>query len=292
MFVSKSKIVFVLLFGLAAISSASVFIKMCTAPPLIIALYRVSIASVFYWSISRYKSGPVLKSFPAGKKKTAMWAGCALAFHFITWISSLRYTSVASSVVLVQTAPVFVAFAGLLFLKEKPSLTSWIGIFIAVIGSSFIGILDFNDNSSSFMGNLLAVAGAIGAAVYLVLGRKLRQHVELFPYVTLVYGASAVILLLATFFLKMTLFHYTSQTLWLLLLIAFIPQIIGHTSINWALKYLSATSVAVIILGEPVGASVLAWIFLGETIGWLKISSALLILTGVAVTLKGEQKEY
>ncbi|MDZ7330497.1 MAG: DMT family transporter [candidate division KSB1 bacterium] len=277
--------------GLIAISFASIFIKLCSAPSLVIAAYRLTIASAVYIIFTRIRYGPILSRFSKVQRLWALASGSFLALHFATWITSLKFTTVASSVVLVQSAPVFVAIGSILFLREKPTKLTLLGIVIAFGGTFLISAHDFSSDRSSLVGNLLAIAGAIGAAGYLLLGRKLRTEIATFQYVTIVYSVAAFWLLLFVGFSGSQLVGYDNQTYLLFIAIALIPQVIGHTTVNWALKYFSATAVAVIILGEPIGASILAVLILKEKISGMKILGGLIILTGVILALLGESQQ-
>ena len=289
--VSKIRVVIILLIGLLAISSAAVLIKSCDAPALTIAFYRVAIGSLFYFSVTRFQKNPLLKKFTPHTLRLALLSGLALALHFATWITSLNYTSVASSVVLVCTSPIWVAIGGFVFLRERLHRFMIVGIVMALLGSIIISGGDVTYAQQSLKGNLLAVAGAICAAAYLLIGRRLRRELDTFPYVTVVYATAALFTLLWLAIAGLPLAGFDSRTVLFLLAIAFLPQIIGHTSFNWALKYFSATAVAIVVLGEPVGASVLAWIFLGETITLGQFAGMILILAGVGITLYGENKK-
>jgi drug/metabolite transporter (DMT)-like permease len=286
----KFQAVFILTIGVFSISLASIFIKMCTAPAVIIAAYRLGIASIFYLGIGQFrkKRSSHLSGSDLGLVVVSGWF---LALHFLTWIKSLDYTSVASSVVLVQTSPVFVAIGGAVLLKERVSLLKCIGIGVAVAGSIVVGAIDRSFSSSAPLGNTLAVFGAVSAAGYLLIGRTLRRRVEIIHYVTVLYGSAAIFTLIYVFFSRLSLLSYPQHTFILLLAIAMIPQVIGHTTLNWALKYFSATAVAVIALGEPLCATILAWSFLHEKLTLLKACSAALILSGVILVLIAEAKE-
>ncbi len=287
----KHQAIAVLIIGLIAISFASIFIKLCNAPSLIIAAYRLTIASVFYISFTRIRSGPILVAYSKSQLKIVLYSGIFLTIHFATWITSLKFTSVASSVVLVQSAPIFVALGSFIVLREKPSKLMLLGILIALSGSIIISAHDFSLDRNSLVGNLLAMAGAIGAAGYLLAGRKLRAKIDTFHYVTAVYSVSAILLVILAILSKAPLVGYSSKTYLLLIAIAFIPQVIGHTTVNWALKYFTATAVAVIILGEPIGASILALVILGETLSFIKIMGGLIILIGVIIAMLAESRK-
>ena len=288
--VTKQRAILVLGIGLIAVSFASIFIKLCDAPSLVIAAYRLSIASLFYLIFTRVRMGPLWSGFTRSHIKIVFISGIFLTIHFATWITSLKYTSVASSVVLVQSAPIFVALGSFIFLNERPSRFMLLGILIALIGSIIISAQDFSLDRNSLVGNLLAVGGAIGAAGYLLAGRKLRAEIDIFRYVTAVYSITAVLLVIIAAASGASFVGYRPMTYLLFIAIAFIPQVIGHTTINWALKYFTATAVAVIILGEPIGASILALTILGEKIGMVKIIGAVIILSGVILAIVSESR--
>ncbi len=286
----KHQAIFVLSIGLIAISFASIFIKLCDAPSLVIAAYRLGIASIFYIGFTRIRYGPILSVYSKSQLKIVLLSGVFLTIHFATWITSLKFTSVASSVVLVESGPIFVAIGSYIFLREKPSKLMLLGILMAFIGTIIVSVHDFSLDKNSLVGNLLAIAGAIGVAGYLLAGRKLRASIDTFRYVTMVYSVAAILLILLAIMSGNSLVGYTSKTYLLLFAIAMIPQVIGHTSLNWALKYFSATAVAVIILGEPIGASILALVILGETLSAVKIIGGFIILTGVIIAILSEPR--
>ncbi len=289
---NKGRVALTLIMGLTAISFASILIKLCSAPALIIAFYRLSLAAVFYWGLARIKKRPVWRSLNRNEKKLTVLSGFFLAAHFVFWITSLKYTSVASSVVLVQSAPVFVMVGGMIFLKEKPTFLTVIGIVVALIGAIVISATDFRADHTSLTGNILAISGALAIAGYLLIGRKLRPRMDTLIYVSVVYAAAAVLTFLLVILSGTSFFHYNLQTFVLLAAIAFIPQVIGHTSFNWALKYFSAATVSIVALGEPIGASILALIILSEKLTLVKIIGGGVIIAGLCAVLSSEMREY
>lgn len=278
----------ILLLGIAAVSFASILIKLCDAPSMVIASYRLGFASFFFISSAGFKRINPLAFFTVRDLSYAFLSGMFLCLHFATWITSLKYTSVASSVVLVSTAPIFVAIGSLLFLKEKISRLLSIGIGISVVGAIALSAADFDVGQDQILGDLLASAGAIGYAGYILIGRKLRARIDTIAYVSVVYSTTALLLILITAFLDFSFLGYEAKIYLLFFLIAFVPQVIGHTSFNWALKYVSAALVSVMALGEPIGASLLAFLLLGEKITAFQMIGGMLILTGVALAIKGE----
>jgi drug/metabolite transporter (DMT)-like permease len=257
---------------------------------LVIASYRLSLASLFYIALGRVRSLRPQQRVAAPKMRWALYSGLFLSLHFIAWISSLQYTSVASSVVLVQTAPVLVAIGSYFFLQEKGSGLLFSGIGLSLAGSLLISYFDFQGQSASLKGNLLALAGAAGAAGYLIFGRRLRQELDTISYVRLVYSAAALATVAMALSTGQAFFGYSTSTYILLFLLALFPQVIGHTSLNWALKHFSATSVSIMTLAEPIGASILAYWILHEQISGMKILGGSIILLGIALTVLSESK--
>jgi drug/metabolite transporter (DMT)-like permease len=225
----------------------------------------------------------------------ALLSGLFLAVHFATWISSLEYTTVASSVVFVSTGPLWVALISPLFLKERVSRETLIGLAIALAGGVAVGLADACTwerglscsglsaalHGKVVWGNFLALMGAWAVAGYLVIGRKLRAGMSLIPYIFLVYGMAAVLLTALTVALGQPFGGYQPITYLWIALLALVPQLIGHSTYNWALRYLPASLVATANLGEPIASAILAYFILREQPGFLTILGAALILTGI-----------
>ena len=230
----------------------------------------------------------------------AALSGVFLGLHFATWISSLAYTTVASSVVIVSSSPLFVALISAAALREWPPRAVRLGMAIALAGIVTIGLVDLCTphgcpapadlwQGRAFIGNLLALAGAVAVAVYYSIGRALRQGrsgrpaMSLIPYIFLTYGTACLTLLASALVLRLPLGGYAPRVwLWFALL-ALIPQLLGHSSFNWALKYLPATYVSVTVLGEPIGSALLAALLLGEIPSPLKLAGGALILAGIFI---------
>lgn len=274
----------VLLTGIVAVSFAAIFIKMSTAHPAVIAFYRMGIATILLAPIVLWKNREEFRRLTRGQVGLAFLSGCFLALHFLFWISSFAHTSVASSVVFVTTQPIFVALASALLLKERPGLFLLIGISLACIGSLVIGAGDLMTSSMTLYGDLLALGGSIMAVGYFLLGRHLRQKISLRVYIFTVYGFCSLILLAFIAMYRLPLTGYDTVTWFSMAMLALIPTMIGHTSFNWALKYMHASVVSASALGEPVGATLLAWLILQEKPAALTLIGGLFILIGIYLT--------
>ncbi|MEA5077547.1 MAG: DMT family transporter [Anaerolineaceae bacterium] len=296
----------ILFIGILAVSAASLLIRFAQreAPSLVIAAFRMTIAALLVAPFCMKTFINEIKAASGSTRFLLGLSGLFLAFHFASWITSLEYTSVASSVVLVTTAPLWVALLSPIFLNEK--ITRWIlfGLAISLLGSIVVGISSACsiqtgkwacENMSelfhgrALLGNALALAGAFLSAGYLMVGRKVRDKVSLSTYIFAVYSTSAMVLLLLVCINGEKLTGYSPQTYLWLLGLALIPQIIGHSAFNWALKYLSAAYVSIALLGEPIGTVILTMIFLRESPSALELVGGGLILLGILVATRSQR---
>ncbi|GAB6063010.1 DMT family transporter [Deferrisoma palaeochoriense] len=264
--------------GVGVISTAAILIRLCEAPSLAIAAYRLGIAAALLvaYDLWRTRRLPPRSAWP--------WfgaAGVCLAAHFALWIASLRYTTVAASVVLVTTNPLFVAlFAWLL--GEPPDRRTLAGIGLGLAGAGLIGWGDFGGGTEPLLGDLLALGGALAMSAYLTVGRRARRGLPARTYSTWVYAVAAAVLAAAVLVTGTPLGPYPPATYGWLLALALGPQILGHTAINATLSHLTAPAVALAILGEPVGSTILAYLILGEVPSWQTVGGGSLILAGIA----------
>jgi drug/metabolite transporter (DMT)-like permease len=277
--------------AIVAVSTSAILIELSDAPSIIKAFYRVLFTTLLLapLAVTRYRAD--LRTFSRRDFLIAIVTGGALACHFVTWFESLEWTTVAASVTLVQSQPLFVAFGAWALLDERVTRRTMVGILVALVGMvamSFGGLLSgaavTGDNP--LYGNALAVVGAIAAAGYVLAGRSLRQRVSLVPYVTVVYSVCTVVLfgvaLAGDATVALTAYRPTE---WLLFLgMAVGPGIFGHTVINWALKYVESSVVSVSLLGEPVGSTLLALAILGEVPGIATVLGGFVVLSGIYVT--------
>lgn len=291
---NKVKIAIAVIIAICAISSASILIRLTEAPALTIAFYRVFIGTGIYFPFVLIQRKVNTEAFHKAKAPYRMllvcFAGVCLAAHFGFWISSLRHTSIASSVSLVNTSPIFVALF-YRFSKNYPSELGnrpgwiWAGVILGMIGSIGLAGSDlFNPEGHSLFGDFLAVMGAISLAGYLVTGRIIGSSIPTATYLTCVYGSSSIILFLLCLLTASPLFNFTQKTYLMLFLIGLVPQGIGHSLINWSLRHLPATIVSLFVIAEPIGATVLAALILREYPGISTIVFMALIVAGISMS--------
>lgn len=278
---------FVLAGSILVVSTAFLMIRGAQSeqvPSLAIAFWRLALASILLWVFigSRRQTLNELSSLPRASLLWMLGSGVFLAVHFATWIASLAYTSVASSTALVSTNPVWLAMFSWLILKDPPDRWIWLGVSASLIGSAVIFATDASTATPNpLWGNSLALAGSVAVCGYLLIGRRLASHVSISTYVTIVFSAAALALLVLALLTRTTLAGF-SATAWLCLIgLAIGPQLLGHSGISWSLRHLAPTMVAVAILGEPIGSAVLAWWILGEVIGPLQLAGFVMLMSGI-----------
>ncbi len=283
--------------AILAVSTASILIRLAQqdAPSITIAALRLSLATLVLAPIVVSRNRAELAALTRQQLALALVSGLFLAVHFATWITSLQYTSVTSSVVLVSTGPLWVALLSPLVLRERLGAAAVAGLALALIGGILIAASDScslqggfhctgfgaTPQGNSLWGNSLALLGAWTVSGYLLIGRRLRATVSLTTYIFITYGCAAVGLLVAAISTHSLVLDLPGRTYVWIVLLALVPQLIGHSTYNWALRYLPAAAVAVTTLGEPVGAAVLAFFILRERPGALVLVGAVLILAGI-----------
>lgn len=297
-----------ILFGILAVSTASIFIRFAQreVASLVIAAWRLTIASLILVPIAAFTHKKELVGLSRREILLALLSGFFLALHFATWITSLEYTTVASSVVLVSTIPLWVALLSPFTIKEPIRLAVFVGLIFALLGGIVVGISDSCSivagklscpslsefmQGQAFLGDLLAVCGAIAGAGYLLIGRKLRVKMSLVSYISLVYGMAALVLILIMVSAGLKPIGYSPQIYLWLVLLAIIPQLIGHSTFNWALGYLSAAFVSITLLGEPIGSTILAYLILQEKPSLIKLIGGGLILAGIYIASRSEAEK-
>ncbi|PSP79933.1 EamA/RhaT family transporter [Halobacteriales archaeon QS_4_69_225] len=275
--------------AIAAVSTSAVLVRWSSAPAVVLALYRVALTTLLLVPLifTRYRG-----EFGAFRRRdwlVATATGAALAVHFAAYFESLAWTSVAASVTLVQSQPLFVAVGAAVVLDERVGRRRAAGIGVAVVGIIAMSAGDLLAGAAvrgprPLYGNALAVLGAVMAAVYVLVGRSLRQRVAVVPYVLVVYSACAATLLVVAVAQGLPLTGYGRREWLIFLALAVGPGLFGHTVVNWALEHVESSVVSVSLLGEPVGATLLALVLLGEAPGPTTLAGAAVVLLGIYVT--------
>jgi len=288
---SRPRLVLSLGMGIAAISCASIFIRCAQGhgmPALSIAAWRLvfACAVIWPWAMIRYRSE--IRAIAGKDLGLLVVSGVFLGLHFATWIASLDYTSVASSVVLVSLGPVFVGMGSWLILGERPGMGTIAGLGLATAGSVVIGWGDLGAGRNRLMGDILALAGAVFVAGYLMIGRRARARLSLTAYIAVVYGVAMVTLLIMVRASGQPMLGLSPAAYGWAAALGLVPQLVGHSTLNWALRYLSATLVALVTLAEPIGSSLLAYLLLHESITPATALGGVLVLTGIALASRSE----
>jgi len=279
---------------MVSVSVASIFIKWSETDPFVLAAYRLSFTCVILLPYLLWTGGfSSIRSFSKKESLLVLLSGVALAFHFGFWVVSLTLTLVATSVILVTSHPIFVAAVSHFLLHDKVKQIAAAGIAIAFSGVILISISDYSVGSGTLLGDLFAFIGGICAGIYFLSGRIARQTIDIAPYAFSVYGISAVLLFLAGGFAGDPLLVTAPRELVLFLLMAIFPTILGHTMFNYALKKLPAHIISTSVLGEPVGASILAYFLLPDEIpGEAIVIGGILVVVGLYIVLaKGYDRE-
>ena len=279
--------------AVAAVSAGAVLVRLSEAPSSVAAFYRVLFTTLPLSSVAAWRYRAELARIRSRDLAFAVLSGIALAVHFAAWFESLRWTSVAASVTLVQAQPVFVALGAWLLLRERVTRRRVAGIAVAVGGMASMSLGDFlagvTVGPRPLYGNALALFGAVAAAGYVLAGRSLRQRISLVPYVTVVYGVCVLVLLSFVLAAGHPLTGYPPRE-WLLFAgLAAGPGLLGHTVLNWALAHLESSVVSVSLLGEPVGATLLAFALLSEAPTPATVVGGCVVLLGIYVTAAADR---
>jgi drug/metabolite transporter (DMT)-like permease len=270
------------------VSVGSIFIRLAAAPPLAVAFYRITLATLI---IAPFATGSALRAWPAlsSRRRLVMIAsGVALGLHFATWIASLSFTSVAASVLLVNTAPIFTLAFSRLVLGEAVTPAVAVAMAVALAGAALIAAADWAQSATSLLGSGLAVAGAVTLSAYHVIGRGLRDALPLPAYVLCVWALAAATLGLLVAVAGVPITGYPARTFAWLLALAVVPTVLGHGLVNLSLRTFPAPTVGLFLLGEPVAAAALAYAVFGERPGALTIAGGLLVVTALAIVVRGE----
>lgn len=271
--------------GIVAVSFSSILIKMSSAPASVLGMYRLLFTVVLmlpfvpkYWrqvfSLTKWEWGQLMLS------------GLFLGLHFLFWIGSLKYTTVASSTILLSLQPLFVMFGAFLAFRERTTLVALFAAAVAFLGVIVVSAGDLGQPGETLFGDILSILGAAAISVNMLIGQRLRKHMSSFVYSFLIFLIAGLMLALFNILTGISLVAYPAQEWRLFLLLAIIPTVFGHALFNWLLKFVGATTISMSILGEPIGAILLAYLLLGEPITLYHVIGGTLTLAGVFTFLR------
>lgn len=287
---SKATVFGLLAIGLGSISFAPILVRFAPdTSPLVLVAYRTGFAAIMllpFWLWFRNKQN---RGNNSSDRLLIAISGACLGLHFTCWVASVYYTSIASASVLVTVHPIIMILVERLWFKRSFATTTWVGVGLAFCGSLLLGVSDSQMEQSfanPLWGNFLALSAALIFVVYLLIGQQIRQKRSWIDYVFPVYFyAAATCLAIAIIFGK-DLFDISTVGLWAGAGLAFGPQIVGHGSMNYAVKYISPTLISTLILAEPLLASILAFVIFAEVPPVTSIIAMCGILCGVGLTWK------
>jgi drug/metabolite transporter (DMT)-like permease len=271
-----------LLVAVVAVSFGSILVRMAHAPALTVGFYRIALAAGLVGPLALRGAVAAWPKLPGRSRLALFGSGLALAVHFATWIASLSYTSVSASTLLVNTAPLFTLLLSWLFLDEAPTWDLAWSLLLSFAGILLIASGEMGRVTPALGGDLLALAGAVSLSVYHVLGRGLRAALPLLPYVFCIWLVAALVLAALALSTGAPLGGLRRETLLVLLALAVVPTVGGHGLVNRSLRVLPATVVGLFMLGEPVGATILAYGLLGEAPAPRVLAGGALILASLA----------
>ena len=280
---SNNLLIAALVISVLSISSAATLIRIADAPALVVASARMLIASIILWVLAPFLKVSLFRGI---NWRRALGAGFFLALHFGFWISSLDSTSVASSLVLVTMNPIVVALGSTFLLKDPPGKPLVLGTIISIIGCIVLVVGEGFDLSGPLTGNLLALGGAFAMSCYMMIGRTVVSDGNFFGYVTWVNTFSGLFLLIWGVLTGVQFHSYPGKTMFFILLIALVPQLVGHSLINWSLKYLHTSYLSAAILVEPLAGTIIAYLVLGEEFSRFSFYGGVLILFGVGLAFR------
>lgn len=281
---------FALWFGVISLSTSAILVKVSSASSGVIAFYRLLFSVILMLPIFIKKYFPEVRAISNKDWIFSIISGTFLAFHFILWFESLNYTSVASSTVLVTLQPIF-AFVGSYFIfHERFSAKAILSCFITILGSILISWGDFYVSGTALYGDILALIACALITIYFMFGQTVRKRVSLITYTFVVYSMSSIVLLIYIVLMDEPLFPYDSFNWIVFLLLAIFPTLLGHTVMNWSLKWIKASTISMAILFEPVGSTIMAYFLFQENIIWTQATGGLVVIGGIILFTINERK--
>ncbi|MGG1572775.1 DMT family transporter [Fictibacillus sp. NRS-1165] len=274
-----------LIVGVIAVSFSSIFVKLSDAPVSVQGMYRLLFTVLFMLPFSA-KHVMEAKRITSRQCLLLFLSGLFLALHFLLWMGSLKLTTVASSTIILALQPVFVLIGAFFLFNEKTSPALLAGMGVAICGAVFIGWGDIGISPENLLGDVLSLLGTLAVAVHMLIGQHLLRRIPSFFYSLSVFVSVIAVFACYNLAAGIPMVGYAKQDWTIFFLLAIIPTVFGHVLFNWLMKYLSATTIYVNILGEPVGASILAYFMLNEHITIFQAAGGFLVCTGLYVFLK------
>ncbi|CAM2880670.1 DMT family transporter [Paenibacillus sediminis] len=277
-----------LFIAIVAVSFSSIFVKWSDAPASIQGMYRLLFTVILMLPFGRKH----VNQIPYISKQNwilLILSGFFLALHFLLWMGSLKYTTVASSTMILALEPVFVMIGSFILYKEKTALSSLLGMFIAIGGVAFIAWGDIGVSTTQLYGDILSVLGTAAVAFHMLAGQKVLSQVSSYLYSIIVFTCAVVVFAVYNAVMGISFTNYEASDWGIFTLLAVVPTVFGHLLFNWLMQYISATTVSMSILGEPVGASILAWILLGERLSTLQTIGGVFTLFGLILFMRTKQ---
>lgn len=278
-------IIIPLLIGVIAVSFSSIFVKWSTAPASIQGMYRL-LFTVFMMLPFGFRRGAELRSISVKNWILLGASGFFLALHFLLWMGSLTYTTVSSSTIILALEPVFIWCGAYFLFKERMASFAKLGMLIAVAGAALIGWGDIGISNANLYGDLMSFLGTLAVAVHMLIGQKLLSQVSPYVYNLIVFSSAVVVFAIYNVTMGISFTHYNEREWGIFLLLAIIPTVFGHMLFNWLLQYISATTISMSILGEPIGASLLAFLLLNETMSNVQICGGLMAIAGMILFMR------
>jgi len=267
--------------GVISVSLSAIFVKLSSAESAVIAFYRMLFSVLIMSPVFLLKYKSELKLLQKRDWIFSIVAGVFLAFHFILWFESLNYTSVASSTVLVTLQPIFAFVGTYLFFKEKVAFQSIVAVIVAISGSLLISWGDFRVSGAALYGDGLALIACAFITGYLLFGQDVRKRLSLMTYTMVVYSVSTIMLFFYVLFMGQSFGPYESTDWLLFVMLAIVPNLLGHTLFNWSLKWVSTNTISIAILFEPVGAAILAFFIFNEKLILSQVIGGIIVILGI-----------
>ncbi|MEK4357549.1 DMT family transporter [Paenibacillus sp. FSL M7-1455] len=280
-----------LVIGIIAVSFSSIFVKWSSAPASIQGMYRLLMTALLMLPFIRPHLAE-LKSLTRKKLFMLFASGFFLALHFLLWMGSLKLTTVSSSTIILALEPVFIVIGAFFIYKERTSRVAMAGMGVAIVGAVLIGWGDIGVSRDNLLGDLLSMFGTLAVSVHMLIGQKVVQQVSSYVYSFVVFLSATVVFAVYNAVCGISFTDYPGQDWAMFALLAVVPTVFGHLLFNWLLQYVSATTISMSILGEPVGSSLLAFLLLGEQMTWFQVVGGMLAISGLIVFLNADRFKW